>query len=116
MLNKISWLWDAGPPKEEEPPKKKIDKFSLMSENVQKIHKNLELQKEISKLTQIIEDQQVQINELQRQVGTSSISILNPQNNRYYHSQEEIQDFVNKLYGLYKTGTRRVNQLMEEKL
>ena len=116
MWEKLSWLWDAGPPKEEEPPKKKIDKFSLMSENVQKIHKNLELQKEISKLRQIIEDQQVQINELQRQVGTSSISILNPQNNKYYHTQEEIQDFVNKLYGLYKTGTRRVNQLMEEKL
>ena len=45
-----------------------------------------------------------------------NFSILNPQNNKYYHTQEEIQDFVNKLYGLYKTGTRRVNQLMEEKM
>ena len=45
-----------------------------------------------------------------------NFSILNPQNNKYYHTQEEVQDFVNKLYGLYKTGTRRVNQLMEEKM
>ena len=58
MWDKLSWLWDAGPPKEEEPPKKKMDKFSLMSENVQKIHKNLELQKEISKLRQIIEEKE----------------------------------------------------------
>ena len=51
MLSKLSWLWDTAPQTEE-----------------------------VERLNQIIIDQQEQINELQRKVGTCSINILNPQN------------------------------------
>ena len=112
-MKKLSWLWDTAASKEEEPPKKKVDKFSLMDENIQKSHKNFELQKEISKLNKIIIDQQEQINELQKQVGISSISIFNPQTKKYYSRQEDIQKIVNSLNELYIEATNKMNSMLE---
>ena len=85
MLSKISWLWDTAPQTEE-----------------------------IERLNQIIIDQQEQINELQRKVGTCSINILNPQNNRFYSTQEGIQDVVDSLFNMYDHTSKRCNKLMEE--
>ena len=83
MLKKFSWLWDTAASKEE---------------NI------------IERLNQIIIDQQEQINQLQLQSGTSSINILNPQNQEYYTTQGDIQEVVDSLYELYENVAVRLNQ------
>ena len=83
MLKKFSWLWDTAASKEETI---------------------------IERLNQIIIDQQEQINQLQLQSGTSSINILHPQNQEYYSTQEDIQEVVDNLYGLYENAAVRLNQ------
>ena len=85
MLSKISWLWDTAPQTEE-----------------------------IERLNQIIIDQQEQINELQRKVGTCSINIINPQNNKFYSTQEDIQDVVDSLFELFNHATKRCNTIMAQ--
>ena len=85
MLSKLSWLWDTAPQTEE-----------------------------VERLNQIIIDQQEQINELQRKVGTCSINILNPQNKRFYSNQEGIQDVVDSLFNMYEHTSKRCNTLMEQ--
>ena len=83
MLKKLSWLWDTAASKEETI---------------------------IERLNQIIIDQQEQINQLQLQSGTSSINILNPQNQEYYTTQGDIQEVVDSLYELYENVAVRLNQ------
>ena len=85
MLSKISWLWDTAPQTEE-----------------------------VERLNQIILDQQEQINELQRQVGTCSLNILNPQNQQFYQSPEDIQDVINSLFQLFNHANKRYNTLFEK--
>ena len=85
MLSKISWLWDTAPQTEE-----------------------------VERLNQIIIDQQEQINELQRKVGTCSINILNPQNKRFYSTQQGIHDVVDSLFNMYERTSKRCNTLMEQ--
>ena len=60
---------------------------------------------------------QEQIQELINYLSSQSISnikIKNPQNNRFYSTQEGIQDVINSLFDMYKHTSKRCNKLLEE--
>ena len=40
--------------------------------------------------------------------------ILNPQNNKYYSTQDDIQDVIDSLFELFKHATTRMNKVMSQ--
>ena len=62
-----------------------------------------------------IPQEQIQnlINYLSSQ-SSSNIKIKNPQNNRFYSTQESIQDVIDSLFEMYEHTSKRCNKLMEE--
>ena len=64
---------------------------------------------------QSVPQEQIQdlINYLSSQ-SVSTIKVLNPQNNRYYSTQEDIQDVIDSLFELFHNANKRCNTLFEK--
>ena len=62
-----------------------------------------------------IPQEQIQnlINYLSSQ-SSSNIKIKNPQNNRFYSTQDDIQDVIDSLFELFKHATTRMNKVMSQ--
>ena len=46
--------------------------------------------------------------------SSSNIKIKNPQNNRFYSTQDDIQDVIDSLFELFKHATTRMNKVMSQ--
>ena len=85
---------------------------TAISKGIEAAKKNLI---KVPVLNGTIPQEQIQnlINYLSSQ-SSSNIKIKNPQNNRFYSTQEGIQDVINSLFDLYEHTSKRCNKLMEE--